>query len=92
MQMGPKVNVSADGPGLVMANAGRSNGETSVNLVRKIPAAAAKADVMPSVREQPRLQITTNLCINRLSNRAFGGARNRLWDGLKNYQKTLFLQ
>jgi len=47
MQMGPKVNVSADGSSLVMANAGRSNGETSVNLVRKIPAAAAKADVMP---------------------------------------------
>ena len=35
MQMGPKVNVSADGSSLVMANAGRSNGETSVNLVQK---------------------------------------------------------
>jgi hypothetical protein len=33
--MGPKVNVSADGSSLVMANAGRSNGETSVNLVQK---------------------------------------------------------
>jgi hypothetical protein len=26
---------------------GRSNGETSVNLAQKIPAAAAKADIMP---------------------------------------------
>ena len=36
---------SPDGP--AMLKLGRSNGETSVNLAQKIPAAAAKADVMP---------------------------------------------
>jgi hypothetical protein len=30
-----------------MLKLGRSNGETSVNLAQKIPAAAAKADIMP---------------------------------------------
>jgi hypothetical protein len=36
---------SPDGP--AMLKLGRSNGETSVNLAQKYPAAAAKADVMP---------------------------------------------
>jgi len=36
---------SPDGP--AMLKLGRSNGETSINLAQKIPAAAAKADVMP---------------------------------------------
>ena len=36
---------SSDGP--AMLKLGRSNGETSVNLAQKYPAAAAKADVMP---------------------------------------------
>jgi hypothetical protein len=36
---------SPDGP--AMLKLGRSNGETSVNLAQKIPAAAAKGDVLP---------------------------------------------
>jgi hypothetical protein len=36
---------SPDGP--AMLKLGRSNGETSINLAQKIPAAATKADVMP---------------------------------------------
>ena len=36
---------SPDGPAMLKLS--RSNGETSVNLAQKIPAAAAKADVMP---------------------------------------------
>jgi hypothetical protein len=36
---------SPDGPAVLKL--GRSNGETSVSLVQKIPAAAAKADIMP---------------------------------------------
>jgi hypothetical protein len=36
---------SPDGP--AMLKLGRSNGETSVNLAQKIPAAAAKGDLMP---------------------------------------------
>ena len=37
---------SADGPG--MLKLGRSNGETSINLTQKYPAAAAKANVIPA--------------------------------------------
>jgi hypothetical protein len=36
---------SPDGPALLKL--GRSNGETTINLAQKIPAAAAKGDVMP---------------------------------------------
>jgi hypothetical protein len=36
---------SPDGP--AMLKLGRNNGETSINLAQKIPAAAAKADIMP---------------------------------------------